>query len=137
MTGTLAGMNLPLLPRPPRPAWIALCLAGLVGGPLVAAEPDADGSSEAPSCVTVEVNGERVPAFECLTRKLSPAAPRGAPAHLAPGLDAERIAQRPGHQLGQANPATSQHRMGNAWGHGVVPQRPTTAPPASPLIPSR
>ena len=92
-------------------------------------------AGEAPaSCVTVEVNGERVLPLECLTRKLSPPAPRagGGP---SPELAAQRIAQRPAHELGQVNQAATQHRMGNAWGRSVIPQRPPVPPPAPPRIP--
>ena len=91
-------------------------------------------AEEPASCVTVEVNGERVLPLECLTRKLSPPAPRagGGP---SPELAAQRIAQRPAHELGQVNQAATQHRMGNAWGHSVIPQRPPVPPPAPPRIP--
>jgi hypothetical protein len=101
--------------------------------------PSASAPAREPSCVSVEVNGERAPAYDCLTRQLMPPAARaGAPDPAGdPRLAAERIALRPNNALGQANIAATQTRMGNGWGKGVTPQRPPPAEPVSPVVPGR
>jgi len=89
------------------------------------------------SCVEVVVNGERAPAYDCLTRKLSPTMPARGPDDAAPGLASEAITQRPGNQLGLFNRAATGHRMGNTFGTSVYPQRPPPVVPTSPLISPR
>lgn len=92
-------------------------------------------SQTATGCVEVEINGERTPAFDCLTQKLQPAPERRPPQPETP--QAGEIVRRPGNQLGLFNQAATGHRMGNTFGTSVRPQRPDTPPPASPLIPPR
>ena len=76
---------------------------------------------EAAPCIEVQVNGERVPAWECLQQKLVPAP--GAPRR--PALpEAERLMRPPGNQLQQYNLEGTRQRMGDAFGRTVVPQRP-------------
>ncbi|WPG35720.1 hypothetical protein [Variovorax sp. EBFNA2] len=101
-----------------------------------AAQPSSadDGDS---SCVEVVVNGERTPAYDCLTRKLSPTLPARGPDDAAPGLASEAITQRPGNQLGLFNRAATGHRMGNTFGTSVHPQRPPPVVPTSPLLSPR
>ena len=50
---------------------------------------------------------------------------------------AEAVMQRPSNQLGLYNRAALEHRMGNAFGKSVTPQRPPAPAPASPLLPAR
>lgn len=87
-------------------------------------------------CVEVEINGRREQSMSCLSEKLLP--PGNAKAQRPPTLStAESNLQRPSNQLGLYNRAALEHRMGNAFGKSVTPQRPSTPPPASPLLPRR
>ncbi|HID8423821.1 TPA: hypothetical protein ACXIJB_001562 [Stenotrophomonas maltophilia] len=66
-------------------------------------------------------NGERIPAWDCLQRKLAPA----SKAARSPTLpEAERLIRQPGNQLMQYNLEGTRQRMGDAFGRSVVPQRP-------------
>lgn len=76
---------------------------------------------EAAPCIEVLVNGERIPAWDCLQRKLAPAT---RPAKSAALPEAERLMQQPGNQLMQYNLEGTRQRMGDAFGRSVVPQRP-------------
>jgi hypothetical protein len=104
----------------------ARCAAALLLA--MAASARAADAADAPACMEVVVNGERVPAYDCLQRQLQPrpAVPRaGAPGEPA---GAEAIVQRPSNQLGVFNRAATQTRMGNTFGTSVLPQRPTAPP---------
>jgi hypothetical protein len=48
-------------------------------------------------------------------------------------MASEAIVQRPSNELGLFNRAATGHRMGNAFGISVYPQRPPAATPAAPL----
>lgn len=94
--------------------------------------------AEAPQqeCVEVEVQGRREQSLACLGAKLLP--PGQAAVRRPPPLSgAQATIERPSNQLGLYNRAALQHRMGNAFGKSVVPQRPSTPPAASPLLPAR
>ena len=87
-------------------------------------------------CVEVEVNGQRAPSMSCLNEKLLPIS--NTLNRQPPALSgAEATVQRPSNQLGLYNRAALEHRMGNAFGKSVTPQRPAPPPPASPLLPPR
>ena len=87
-------------------------------------------------CVEVEVNGQRAQSMSCLNEKLLPNS--NTMNRQPPTLSgAEAVMQRPSNQLGLYNRAALEHRMGNAFGKSVTPQRPSTPPPASPLLPPR
>ncbi|SDI01734.1 hypothetical protein [Janthinobacterium sp. YR213] len=87
-------------------------------------------------CVEVEVNGQRTQSMSCLNEKLLPSS--NTLNRQPPALSgAEAIVQRPSNQLGLYNRAALEHRMGNAFGKSVTPQRPSPPPPASPLLPPR
>lgn len=108
--------------------WAAMPAAG--GEPVRAprAEP------EPPVCIEVEVDGQRVPAYDCLSAKLAePAAGRRAPPPDA-RLGSERIAAQPGTRLSLFNQAATSQRMGNAFGESVRPQRPPPPVFVSPVI---
>ncbi|MFL6959945.1 hypothetical protein ACJ7C5_19395 [Nocardiopsis yanglingensis] len=76
---------------------------------------------EAAPCIEVQVNGERIPAWDCLQRKLAPASKTSK----SPALpEAERLMRQPGNQLMQYNLEGTRQRMGDAFGRSVVPQRP-------------
>ena len=78
-------------------------------------------NNDDPPCIEVQVNGERIPAWECLQRKLAPA----APAAQRPALPAaEQLMRTPGNTLLQYNLEGTRQRMGDAFGRSVVPQRP-------------
>lgn len=87
-------------------------------------------------CVEVEVNGRRAQSMSCLNEKLLPNS--NTVNRPPPALSgAEATLQRPSNQLGLYNRAALEHRMGNAFGKSVTPQRPPTPAPASPLLPAR
>ncbi|MGK5035235.1 hypothetical protein [Janthinobacterium sp. LB3P118] len=87
-------------------------------------------------CVEVEVNGKRAQSISCLNEKLLPSSNTvNRPPPTLSG--AEATVQRPSNQLGLYNRAALEHRMGNAFGKSVTPQRPAPPPPASPLLPPR
>lgn len=118
-------MHVPACPcAAPWGAALLLAMAVGVHAADMAAQLDA---ADAPACIEVEVDGERVPAYDCLQRKLQPrlAAPRAA-ADPAPS-GAEAIVQRSANQLGVFNRAATQTRMGNTFGNSVLPQRPAVA----------
>ncbi|WP_426073986.1 hypothetical protein [Janthinobacterium sp. DSP2-3-3] len=87
-------------------------------------------------CVEVEVQGKRAQSqsISCLNEKLLPSSNTvNRPPPTLSG--AEATVQRPSNQLGLYNRAALEHRMGNAFGKSVTPQRPAPPPPASPLLP--
>ena len=87
-------------------------------------------------CVEVEANGQRAPSISCLNEKLLPSS--NTMSRPPPALSgAEATMQRPSNQLGLYNRAALEHRMGNAFGKSVTPQRPPAPAPASPLLPPR
>lgn len=87
-------------------------------------------------CVEVEVHGQRAQSMSCLNEKLLP---NGNIINRQPPAlsGAEAVMRRPSNQLGLYNRAALEHRMGNAFGKSVTPQRPPTPAPASPLLPPR
>lgn len=98
----------------------ALAFAVLLVLPAVRAEERKTPEDAAP-CIEVQVNGERIPAWDCLQRKLAPPTKSAR----APALpEAERLMRQPGNQLLQYNLEGTRQRMGDAFGRSVVPQRP-------------
>lgn len=93
-------------------------------------------AAAADGCVEVDVAGHKEQSLACLSEKLLPPARAKKGPAAAPSA-AEAIAQRPSNQIGLYNRAATEHRMGNAFGKSVTPQRPPPATPASPLIPGR
>ncbi|QGL80784.1 hypothetical protein GPNADHDJ_03587 [Stenotrophomonas maltophilia] len=98
----------------------ALTLALLLALPSGRAD-EAKKQQEAAPCIEVQVNGERIPAWDCLQRKLAPAT---RPAKSAALPEAERLMRQTGNQLMQYNLEGTRQRMGDAFGRSVVPQRP-------------
>jgi len=132
------------MPRILLPAAALLIFAnGIAPMSLSAGEPQASStpaSATVPAgprrdtrCLEVEVNGERVPDYACLGQLMT-ATPAASPPAALPG--SERIARRPPTELGLANRAATQQRMGNAFGVSTRPQRPPPPPPP-PVIPGR
>ena len=98
----------------------ALVLALLLALPSARAD-EAKKQEDAAPCIEVQVNGQRIPAWECLQRKLAPPA-KSAKSPALP--EAERLMRQPGNQLMQYNLEGTRQRMGDAFGRSVVPQRP-------------
>ena len=94
--------------------------------------PAAPPAQAPPACIDVEVNGQRVPSYECMSARLAPTADRTAPP--AAQLASERTATRPSNEIGLFNQAATHQRMGNTFGSSVHPQRPSTPPPVSPVV---
>lgn len=88
-----------------------------------AAEAPAPGADE-PSCVEVEVNGHRALPYDCLQRKMMPAALPEAARRDNPTLDSADVTRLPPNQSGQFSQSALRNRMGNTLGSGVKPQRP-------------
>lgn len=107
-----------------------VCILALlaVSHPVPAAPP----AQDPPACIDVEVNGQRVPSYECMGARLAPAADRPAPP--TGQLASERTATRPSNEIGLFNQAATHQRMGNTFGSSVHPQRPPTPPPVSPVV---
>lgn len=114
--------------RPCAARWGAALLLAMAAGGHAADRADQLDTADAPACIEVEVDGERVPAYDCLQRKLQPrpSAPRAAADR--PPSGAEAIVQRSSNQLGVFNRAATQTRMGNTFGTSALPQRPGVAP---------
>ena len=82
---------------------------------------EAKKQEDAAPCIEVQVNVERIPAWDCLQRKLAPASKTSK----SPALpEAERLMRQPGNQLMQYNLEGTRQRMGDSFGRSVVPQRP-------------
>ncbi len=86
----------------------------------------------APACVSVEVNGQRAPALDCISDRLAQAV-RGRGGAAQPSL-AEQAAGRPSNQLGMFNHAATANRMGNTFGTSVNAQRPPPPPAFMPAL---
>ncbi len=80
---------------------------------------------DAPSatCVDVEVDGERRPAFECLNHELKAAAQGANPSDPDAQLKAVAGNGAP-NQVGTFSYTGESIRMGNAFGKSAFPQRP-------------
>lgn len=98
----------------------------------VASPAATDTGKNAPSCIDVVVNGERIPSYDCLTQKLMPKdAPKPQP---NPEMASQTIIGKPSNQLGLFNYTATSNRMGNTFGTSVYPQRPAPTPVA-PVLP--
>jgi len=109
---------------------VLACAALWLGlyGPAARAGDAADGTG----CIELEVNGERIRDYACMSRMLAPAATTATPATTAP-MPAEQRVRQPPSALGLANRAATQQRMGTSFGVSTQPQRP--APPPAPVRP--
>lgn len=89
-----------------------------------------DGGAPSPTCVELEVDGQRIEDYACLSRLLTPAAPpTGRPALQ---LEADAVARRAPTALGLAHREATRQRMGNTFGKSTLPQRPQLPPPSLP-----
>lgn len=115
------------MPSPRSPATPCLCIALLVVPWVARAQADPP-----PACIEVEVNGERIRDYGCLSRLLAP-----SPASVAPEQppNALLIVRQPPSALGLAHRAATEQRMGNAFGISTQPQRPPPPPPPPPVRP--
>lgn len=87
-----------------------------------------------PACIEVEVNGERTPAYDCLTLKLNTAASAADKPRQDPRLKSEQVATRPSNEIALFNRAATSQRMGNTFGRSVHPQRPPTPATVPPIV---
>jgi hypothetical protein len=80
-------------------------------------------------CVEVRIGQDSAGRLDCLNRAF-----RAEVDKVAPTVAADAVPGMPPSQLGQPTPAALKQRLGNAWGHSLVPQRPprTFAPPLPP-----
>jgi hypothetical protein len=101
--------------------WPAVALLASIAMPIAHADDRAT-RADTPPCIDVQVNGERIPAWECLQRRLAPAPPRARSPRLS---ESERLMRQPGNQLMQYNLEGTRQRMGDAFGRSVTPQRPS------------
>ena len=83
---------------------VLACAALWLGvyGPAARAGDAADGSG----CIELEVNGERIRDYGCMSRMLAPAAATATPASTAP-MAAEQRVRQPPSALGLANRAAT------------------------------
>lgn len=100
--------------------WLGLCVPATRAGEVA---PPA-------SCIDLEVNGERIRDYACISRLL---APGSAPARVPEALGSERLVRQPPSALGLANRAATQQRMGSSFGVSTQPQRPAPPPTPAPL----
>ncbi|MDR6672176.1 hypothetical protein [Xanthomonas sp. 1678] len=139
---TLIGLDfnpVTAMPRPrtsrPRLSILPIALA-LLAADAHAVDPEPrDADDEALHCIEVEVNGERIPDYDCFSQMLAGqhTTADGRPAAMTAS---ERIARRPPAALGLADRAATSQRMGNTFGKSTTPQRPP--PPAPrPVVPNR
>ena len=127
------------MPRPrtsrPRLSILPIALA-LFAADAHATDPQPlDADDAALHCIEVEVNGERIPDYDCFSQMLAGqhTTADGRPAAMTAS---ERIARRPPAALGLADRAATSQRMGKAFGKSTTPQRPP--PPAPrPVVPNR
>ncbi|MAL53590.1 MAG: hypothetical protein CMN68_00005 [Sphingomonadaceae bacterium] len=103
------------------PAFAVLTLALIAGPPT-----RADNNQDAPSCVTVEIDGHKALPYDCYQRKM---APSSVPERGTPAMHSATVAEQAPNRLGLFNLSTLRNRMGNTLGQGVRPQRPPAPPP--------
>ncbi len=92
--------------------------------------PVAAAGQTAAGCIELEVNGERIRDYACISRLLAPT--QDTSERAAPMASEQRVRQAP-TTLGLAHRAATQQRMGNAFGVSTQPQRPPPPPPPPPL----
>lgn len=94
--------------------------------------------AEDTTCISVEVNGVRTLPYECLSRQLaSPQTTVSAEKLRDISPLSARNAARPTNELGLFNRSATSIRMGSNFGHSAMPQRPSSPPMQSPIIPAR
>jgi hypothetical protein len=81
-------------------------------------------------CVEVRIGQDSAGRLDCLNRALRATVGQASP--MTAGVDASSM---PPTRLGQPTPAALKQRLGNAYGHSLVPQRPprTFVPPLPPV----
>jgi hypothetical protein len=80
------------------------------------------------SCVDVKIGMEQY--YSCLNRQLQ----SGIGQHRFTSRDAPYSAASPDPEVGSFNEAATRERLGNAFGHSVIPQRPPPPNFSSPLV---
>ncbi|TCV91784.1 hypothetical protein EC912_10914 [Luteibacter rhizovicinus] len=89
------------------------------------------GDNAATSCTDVEIQGRRVPSYDCLSRLM--AAPTRTGTSTAPLASEAQSAMS--HRMGLYNDSALRQRMGTNFGRSVEPMRPTVSYP-TPLVPA-
>ena len=112
------------------PAFAVLTLALIAGPPT-----RADNNQDAPSCVTVEIDGHKALPYDCYQRKM---APSSVPERGTPAMHSATVAEQAPNRLGLFNLSTLRNRMGNTSGKAYgrngrprrhrYPDRPATRP---------
>lgn len=88
----------------------------------------------APSCVDVQVEGARSLSFDCLNQNLKDAAQDHGAA--PPAVTAKDVTGSGAPTtVGTFSHTATSIRMGNAFGHSAIPQRPPTPSFTSALVP--
>jgi hypothetical protein len=94
----------------------------------VGAEPAAAQSSSgsapaqsAPPCVEVQIGKDRAGLLDCLNQQFQRSAEEG---RRVPQPAAPYGTSSPPNQVGLFNESAERERLGNAFGHSAVPQRP-------------
>lgn len=104
---------------------LALVLGSATGaGAQAPATASTDREPPTACCAEVTVRAPLNRDHAIWTEKLTPPADRSGAVKPPTGLRAEAIAQRPGNTLGLVNLSATGQRMGNTFGHSVLPQRP-------------
>ena len=89
----------------------------------------------AKSCVTVDADGSRTLAYDCLTAGLQASAEEQGPGQV-PTLDAKALTGRGNPEaLGTISFTASQIRMGKNFGKSVYPERPPQPSFSHPIFP--
>jgi len=77
------------------------------------------------SCTDVEIDGRRVPSYDCLSQLMTPRETHAG----APALSADAAQSAMSNRAGLYNASALQHRMGSNLGKSVYPWRPVVSFP--------
>lgn len=114
----------------PRAVLFLLAFAAAAAGNVAAASKDAqDAAPQSVPCVEVRIGADRAGRLDCLNQALRAAADAARPG----SADVAVATNRPPTALGLPTPAEAKQRLGNAYGHSVVPQRPSLV--YAPILP--
>jgi hypothetical protein len=122
--------------------WGRLVLMGAVAASAASTSAAAEVSQSetvvvhgAKSCVTVDADGSRTLAYDCLTAGLQASAEEQGPGQV-PTLDAKALTGRGNPEaLGTFSFTATSIRMGKNFGHSVFPERPTAPVTTNVLFP--
>ena len=98
-------------------AFAALACSQAMGAPQ-ARTPSSSSPAQLP-CVEVRIGQDSAGRLDCLNREL-----RAEVDKTAPTVAGDPASGEPPSRLGQPTPAELKQRLGSAYGHSLVPQRP-------------